>query len=506
MRIVLCFAFLFFLSVSVFAQNWRTVNPNDTVYFRATLPDPCPICGNTVYGTLRMIFVDSVRTNNGDSLYYFYKTARSGRYIPNNNGCADTAAASWMGSYCVRRTSGVEYYFNLFSDTISINTEAAIGDTWIMGKDTSGNIFHATVITVDTATIDGVLDSVKTINLQALNGANIVATFYDTIPVRWSKNHGWINPLDWFDFPYTTLDNQWMGMFLPNSYERLQAAFKAKDYKQVDLSWKYAPGNEWTYVSHTSSYLGNSSDISYHDSVVSSSLINQYKIFVTIKRSSLDTPAYIYSTTITVDSLPYNPVRNFVYPEYKQWNIADIYQGVFSGSKDQHYKILPFCDDRDILYYTNSSFMGGILSGSCWQIGASISGFSTFEYSYLEGFGQKAYRYSVYYPNSWDSWEYTYIKIGNCTIGSYTPVGINEVYRSEYSISVVPNPATNNVNINVSEKSVQLAVYDMMGRVVRNENLSNGSNILSIEELPAGLYLLRFSGPNTNYTYKLIKN
>ncbi|PZF72459.1 T9SS type A sorting domain-containing protein [Taibaiella soli] len=509
MRLALSFLFLIFFSVPLFAQNWRTVNPYDTVYFRNT--DPTDNAG-----IVRMITIDSVRQNNGDSLFYFFRSVRGYELF----ACADTAAPSWMGARCQRKPSGTEFYFNAHNDTIRINTRAALADSWIVANDTLGNDYYATVTSVDSMTIDGVLDSVKTCSIQAMNGNGPFSNYNNSLSFKWSKNHGWVNALDWYAFPNITQPKMGFVLcLLPFVFERLPMTFNAKDFSQPDLLWKYTQGNEWFNVkkSGSSSGAGPSISVYTYDSVINSTAVNANTVIATVKEivqvrefnynGSLDT---VYTTnniktdTVTVNS--YNPVRANVFPEMKDQTLM--------GKKALHsYTLNPFCGDRNVFSDTVQTQWYTIASpGSCPMVGPNTANPYWARNTYLDGFGEIAATISEHSggPGVFTSeMAYTYLKLGNCVMGSKDSMmqylGVNDVHIITGGISISPNPATNIVNISVPETSVQLAIYDMVGRVVRSVKLSSGSNTLSIGDMPPGLYLLRFSGNTINYSSKLIK-
>jgi hypothetical protein len=80
-----------------------------------------------------------------------------------------------------------------------------------------------------------------------------------------------------------------------------------------------------------------------------------------------------------------------------------------------------------------------------------------------------------------------------------TNVGLDEQASSPIGISVFPNPATDNVQINFSltgGRSVSIDLFDLTGRQVHSMNVSTAASglhtsTLDVSELPSGMYLLR---------------
>lgn len=77
-------------------------------------------------------------------------------------------------------------------------------------------------------------------------------------------------------------------------------------------------------------------------------------------------------------------------------------------------------------------------------------------------------------------------------------------------ISLTPNPATDMVRI-INETGsirqfVKAMIYDLGGKLVAEKNIEKHSNIVSIKDLPAGIYMMRAQGENGNFfAQKIIK-
>ncbi|WP_291726572.1 S8/S53 family peptidase [Bernardetia sp.] len=90
------------------------------------------------------------------------------------------------------------------------------------------------------------------------------------------------------------------------------------------------------------------------------------------------------------------------------------------------------------------------------------------------------------------------------------PTGIeyeNELVRA---IRVFPNPASNEVNIDVSaldvsrSQPIELTVLNILGQQIKKATITQGQNTLKIDSLPAGQYILRFNNGTTIGTKTLI--
>jgi hypothetical protein len=84
----------------------------------------------------------------------------------------------------------------------------------------------------------------------------------------------------------------------------------------------------------------------------------------------------------------------------------------------------------------------------------------------------------------------------------------NEYFQNSDSFKIYPNPTNGLVNININNYvgELQIKVYDLNGRQVYNQNLSNfnTANTINLESLATGIYVLKLQGENLNYSEKII--
>jgi len=228
------------------AQNWQTVRLKDTVFYSVRYPVSTYMLDSNL---VRTMWVDSANAVGVDSLFYFFRGIRISTPF---TGCQDTAAASWLGSQMLRKPDGTEYYFNSGGDTVRFRTTAGLSETWILAKDAAGRTFQGTVTQLGMQSIEGVLDSVKTISIQAINGGVHVADPYNTLVFQLSKSHGWLKTLDLHLFPNLPVYVSQQGLQPnPNQHQRLPRRFETWVPGNVDLPWRFAPGNDFiTTYSH----------------------------------------------------------------------------------------------------------------------------------------------------------------------------------------------------------------------------------------------------------------
>jgi hypothetical protein len=95
--------------------------------------------------------------------------------------------------------------------------------------------------------------------------------------------------------------------------------------------------------------------------------------------------------------------------------------------------------------------------------------------------------------------------------GSFTSATLaNEDFSNKKGVSISPNPSNGVFNINISQYSgkVNIQVVDLNGREVytaKNE-LFNSEKAIDLKAVESGIYVLRVSGEDLNYSQKIIKN
>jgi hypothetical protein len=85
---------------------------------------------------------------------------------------------------------------------------------------------------------------------------------------------------------------------------------------------------------------------------------------------------------------------------------------------------------------------------------------------------------------------------------------VNEA-GNDIRFNVYPNPTVTGVNITVSENTEALSVqlFDAAGKMLAQQNILSSTTNVSMDQLPAGSYLLTVTGKGkTSRTFRIIKN
>ncbi len=93
------------------------------------------------------------------------------------------------------------------------------------------------------------------------------------------------------------------------------------------------------------------------------------------------------------------------------------------------------------------------------------------------------------------------------------PTGINDISNASLTARIYPNPAKNELHINISDFSsdlttgnLQLTVYNLLGKEVYNSKLTSSNFTVPVSELTAGVYLVTVkNNTSTLYSSKFVK-
>ncbi|WP_298512550.1 T9SS type A sorting domain-containing protein [uncultured Kordia sp.] len=92
-------------------------------------------------------------------------------------------------------------------------------------------------------------------------------------------------------------------------------------------------------------------------------------------------------------------------------------------------------------------------------------------------------------------------------IADTTTLSVDDIDAEANQIRMFPNPTNNQININAPTNLDHIAIYDMSGKLIlQNENLRNTSQTLNLEKLSSGMYMVQIKTDNTTTLKKLIIN
>lgn len=108
---------------------------------------------------------------------------------------------SWMGKKAIHRQNNDFQFLNRDDDTILIKPTLPVGSSWIFHRLSLSDYFEATIVSLDTMSFLGQLDSVKTIHFQYYLAGVASSHPVNSQSIQISKNFGIISSFDFYYFP-----------------------------------------------------------------------------------------------------------------------------------------------------------------------------------------------------------------------------------------------------------------------------------------------------------------
>ena len=473
---------LFIIFLSPFcckAQNYQCLQSGVKHYF---------LNGNNY---LRGIRIDSVRTIGDTTFYYPFHTPR-GIWYPGVGGPVtglDSNGGSWLGKKVAQLTDGTFLFDNLWGDTVIIDVQAALGDSWLFYRDTSGLYYKATVTSIDTMTFLGILDSVKTITINSYHdGALNTSDSLNGFQIVLSKNNGFVQVFDLYTFPY-------------HSEAVVYGTADADFY--LDQSLLTPPG----YFS-TSPGVNNSiyKLATFINPTISQ--LDDWNIGDVFENANNDTefttPApmqYILDTIIGKTVLPHSTIYKYS-GLLANFTSASSYVDEYYGGNDTLSDTTYLFDTSKMPEETGTNIYSYYYpndSSYCFKSPAYVSGFALYLdgviIMYKIGFGQTYNHFEEEGPLIVNT-QLIFSNKSNNPCGSYYPLPplSTPSLNATNTLTIFPNPTTESLNIQSTNQLInKIQVTNLFGQTVISKQFAVGSLQCDVDvsALPAAVYFIQ---------------
>ena len=198
----LLFPFIFFLGNILCAQHYQNICTPGITFFKSQ---------DNYFKAFRR---DSVQVQGGnDTIFYSYRTIRDSSATL---GCRDTTNGDALGRKIWKQHDGWFWFFNMKNDTIKLNTQAALNDSWRYCSLPGNGHLQATVTAIMTDSVCGTTDMVKIITLQAKDPSNNnIASIFNRKKIKLSQHYGLSKIYDIYWTPIDTLNLILIGKTTP---------------------------------------------------------------------------------------------------------------------------------------------------------------------------------------------------------------------------------------------------------------------------------------------------
>lgn len=490
------------LPVAAGAQNFHTVQLNDTSWFSANVSS-----SNISFSA---IHITSTSAISGDSTFHNYAVNTHHVY---NATCFILTDTSWLGWPVVRRTSGADVFFNVHGDSIVIQTGAALNNSWHVFELGSGDYLQGTVTSIAMQTVLGQNDNVKTITLQALNASNQpIAHAFNGKTIQLSEHYGFVQAFNFYDFPNDPIERVLAGKSsIPAGMGNLTAAqiydFNVGDqfdYQGQEFSPPppFQPGFD-----------------TYRTRIVTAKTLNANSVQYTYSESFCKK----YGTTIVSSYQNQTTNETIDYAFYDTTYFFRYLPEALKAPLDTSHNWTSFMDEGS-LYYQDPGMYNGRLQRTydriwpygydsvqhCWSgLTVSFGPCDSWHNKYAAGLGKVFDMPTNYCTNYF----LVYYQKGNETWG--TPLnwsvimGIPEQAEAGQYLHVFPVPAKNEAMLELPEGrgTKEITIFNSIGAVVQKISWPSGSLTyrLPLESLAPGVYSVRVTGEAVNRTGRLVK-
>lgn len=464
------------ISNIIIGQDYQTINSNRIAYF-----------DNQFWKNIECIRIDSIKNQRDSILYPFCVIQNVSSY------CFSPYVASWIGKNVTIKENGQNEFINKVGDTITINTNAVLGEKWIAFNNASLTI-EATVKFHDTLTFLGINDSVKTIEFQSYDkNMDSVNLRLNDMQVQISKNYGFVKIFNFYLFP---------------NFKVAYPFRKILEYDLIGLSNPKVGVQNLTWFDVHDFQIGDELHILNEVTSGKNNLVVTDKaIYKYLKRTDYsDSIVYLYSRKQSIFSTWSPNNSSFEYYDdtlrttIKPNSIFDKLSGepIVSDSKAYNYYMTNGSPPTKTNYRKTVSF--GFVGDSCWETNIPEDGCDTQENTFVKGLGGPYYSCSQHFSLGDVSKQLVYYKKGETIRGNPLIVtGISEI-EAVNKIMVYPNPTNGYLNISIegnTHSDIFIHFYDIQGRYQKTENLGSNNTKVDISDLSTGIYILKITDNGT---------
>ena len=428
------------------AQNYQTVFTDRAIYFNNGSSQESARFDSVYYNPTQLFPFTIVRQIDTD--------------------CFSPIEPSRLGRSVILRDNGYNEFITYTYDTLKIKTDALLNESWIFFRDSMYEV-TATVSSITEESLFGVSDTVKNITLQFkdLNGVP-VNHYFNSITIKLSKSYGL---KQWFDFAIfpnyqsiasinlTGLTNPNMGL---TNFTWLET-FDFHPGDELHIYQRYYVDQTLSYIKSVKKYLSRVD------------LPNKITYLVDNEEVILSPDNSLYYT--------HDTINEFIY-KYDEFDNILPGEPLFT---DYGISFLHF--SNTIKYFPNIETFWGELP--CYFL---INSYGIWDSEYYKGLGGPYFDYNNGVEISRKRTLVYYKKDGVSNGTPFNLLGVDNQMEIQQNFLLYPNPAIDQVTITFkNEGSFTFECYDLLGKLVQTEMITNSGQVINISSLKSGMYLYR---------------
>jgi hypothetical protein len=436
---------------------------------------------------------DSVVNASGLTFYYPFKTARDTSGQPQGGNCIDINGNSWLGNHFYHDTQMHYQFMNNQSDTIFIHTQENIGHQWICYTYNNGDYLKATITNISLLNLNGINDSVKTIQLNLFDAlGNAGSNSWTQKELLISQHYGFIKCPIFNDFPNdTNMVTRQFNLTIATTNDIYDFNVGDKFYYQSYKTNNWPPTEATDYALHE--VANKTIDI-----------VNQivtYTYNVTKYDYNINFPSPPYLDTI----IYYTVTNNF--PLNTSLGIPE--KIAFDSTFGILHHLMQDFNDNGLtltspVYVKNTKIY--IPSGNnCYQ--TTITTLPVIS-KYSKSIGR--IYYEEYWNGSGGSAPVSYITMligyqkNGVSYGNF--LGIENLHKNSAQIFNVICNLSENLNIQwLAKDAGTIGIYDGAGQLIFEKNVNQGNHQFTLPTIVSGLYFVKAISNNNIEVKKFVK-
>lgn len=438
---------------------------------------------------IRGIRIDSIQATPDATIYFPFHTKR-GRYATGSGPAVlDPDGGSWLGRRVIELLDGTFLFDNIWGDTVTVRTQAAVGDSWMFYEDTSDVYYIAEVISTSEQLIYGVPDSVKEIGITAYrHSTSAVATDpANGLILSLSKNFGFIQVFDMYLFPHRCVHPYPGSTAARDTMDYFFQKCGGQQFRQMGL---YQPNWEEIYDFHVGDVFEY---MEYCTEGAFAGACEKYLLDTIVSRDETAT-----KITYTLHEGVGKTIFQFPAPVYT-YSFSIKTKVIMKGYADMvDTNIMPEETGATVVTYYNPNDTSLCHLGSRYSREDGIL-FNEFEpcgssVSYKMGVGmisRSVCRDPSPGPSSHERIRLVYCVRNGIACGTLVPVFAGLVAANMSGISVYPNPAGDVLNLSFTRAAnYSCSLVSVTGQQVIDAHFSGSNFVVNIASIAQGVYIL----------------